>query len=42
MKIGYVELEKRCIAAFGAMEAQIMQNVENKIQDDESWISVVS
>ena len=36
MKKGHDELEKRCMAAFGNMEAKILQNVEDKIQDDKS------
>ena len=29
------------MAAFGSMEAKILQNVEDKIQENESWASVV-
>ena len=29
------------MAALGSMEAKILQNVEDKIQEDESWASVV-
>ena len=41
MKKGHVEFKKRCMTAFGSMEAKILQNVEDKIQEDESWASVV-
>ena len=41
MKKEHVEFEKRFLAAFGCMEANILQNVEDKILEDESWASVV-
>ena len=29
------------MAAFGSMEAEILQNVADKMQENESWASVV-